>query len=183
MTTTSPSLMTVYEGWDGYQLSLVRAVAPLSREQLVWRPAPHLRSAGQIASHIIHGRIGWFQRMGAPGSAELASQVAAKSEDAIAENATELVSWLETSWQMIENTLNRWTVADLAQTYLQPYQGKTYAITRQWTIWRILAHDLHHGGELAVTLGTQGIALPELGDLGGHLTELPLAEQSLRSEG
>ncbi len=184
MTTTSPSLMTVYEGWDGYQLSLVRAVAPLSREQLVWQPAPHLRSAGQIASHIILGRIGWFHRMGAPGSAELASKVAAfKSEDAIAENATELVRWLETSWQMIENSLNRWTVADLAQTYPQPYQGKTYAITRQWTIWRILAHDLHHGGELAVTLGAQGIALPELGDLGGHLTELPLAEQSLRSKG
>ncbi len=45
-------------------------------------------------------------------------------------------------------------------------------------MWRIMSHDLHHGGELAVTPGLQGIAIPELGDLGGHITEPPLAEQS-----
>jgi uncharacterized damage-inducible protein DinB len=88
----------------------------------------------------------------------------------------ELVRWLEASWKMVESTLSSWTVADLDQTYRQPYQGRTYSVTRQWTIWRVLAHDLHHGGELAVMLGTQGIALPELGDLGGHLTEPALIE-------
>ena len=46
-------------------------------------------------------------------------------------------------------------------------------------ILHILAHDFHHGGELAVTLGMQGIALPELGDEGGHLAErAPLAGSS-----
>lgn len=179
MSADAHSLMTVYEGWDGYQLSLVRAIAPLSPEQLAFRPAPHLRSVGQIASHISLGRIDWFQRMDAPGSAELASHVKAlKSRDAIAGNPAELVHWLEASWAMIENALNRWTVADLAWTYLQPYQGNTYAVSRQWTIWRILAHDLHHGGELAVLLGMQGIALPDLGDQGGHLKMPPLAEPS-----
>ena len=179
MSTHAPSLMTVYEGWDGYQISLVRAIAPLSREQLAYRPAPHLRSVGEIASHISLGRLGWFHRMHAPGSDELASQAEAwEPEEAIAENATELTRRLEATWQMIENTLTRWTVADLAQTYLHSYQGKTYAISHQWTIWRIMIHDIHHGGELAVMLGTQGIALPDLGDSGGHLTEPPLAEPS-----
>ncbi len=173
------SLMAVYEGWDGYQTSLIHAIAPLTREHLIRRPAPHLRSAGQIANHISLGRISWFQRMDAPGSAELVREVAAlDSDEDIAEDAAELVKWLQASWQMIDNTLNAWTVADLAQTYLQSYQGETYAVSRQWTIWRIIAHDLHHGGELAVTLGLQGIALPELGDLGGHLTQPPLAESS-----
>ncbi|MGZ3610545.1 MAG: hypothetical protein ACXWPS_10080 [Ktedonobacteraceae bacterium] len=41
-----------------------------------------------------------------------------------------------------------------------------------------MAHDLHHGGELAVTLGMQNIAIPELSDLGGHIIEPPLAEPS-----
>jgi uncharacterized damage-inducible protein DinB len=77
---------------------------------------------------------------------------------------------------MIEQTLATWTVADLAQTYRHTYWGKTYAISRQWTLWRMLAHDLHHGGELAMTLGMQGISVPKLGDLGGHLNEPPLAE-------
>jgi uncharacterized damage-inducible protein DinB len=171
------SLMSIFEGWEGHQASLVNALAPLSQEQLTWRPAPHLRSAGQLAMHISFGRIGWFQRMNAPGSAELARAVAlVSSEDAIAQDATELIRWLEDSWEMVEQTLTRWTVADLSESYRLTYKGKEYLISRQWTIWRILAHDLHHGGELAVTLGMQGVALPELGDLGGHITEPPLAK-------
>ena len=50
MTSDVHPLMTVYKGWDGYQISLVRAIAPLSREQLAYRPASHLRSAGEIAA-------------------------------------------------------------------------------------------------------------------------------------
>jgi uncharacterized damage-inducible protein DinB len=60
-----------------------------------------------------------------------------------------------------------------------PVQGKNYALMRQWIIWHVIAHDLHHGGELAFTLGKQGISLPELGEEGGHLSErAPLAEPS-----
>jgi len=172
LNTNNLSLMAVYKGWDDYQTSLVRAITPLSPAQLAYRPAANMRSVGEIVSHISLGRIGWFQRMHAPGSDELARQVESLgSEDAIAENPEELLRWLEASWQMIEKTLNSWTVADLEKTYKHPYQGKTYAISRQWTIWRILAHDLHHGGELAVMLGTQGITIPELGDFGGHITQ------------
>ena len=40
-----------------------------------------------------------------------------------------------------------------------------------------MAHDIHHGGELAFALGMQGIHLPDLSDLGGHLTEPPLAKE------
>ena len=76
MSSDSLSLMGIFEGWEGHQASLVNALAPLSQEQLTWRPAPQLRSAGQLAMHISFGRIGWFQRMDAPGSAELARAVA-----------------------------------------------------------------------------------------------------------
>jgi uncharacterized damage-inducible protein DinB len=180
MTTNPHSLMTVYKGWDDYQVSLVRAVAPLSREQLAYRPAPHLRSVGEIASHIIGGRMQWFHFTLGEGSAEFASQVAAwRPQDAIEEKPAELVRWLEATWQMIEDALNRWSVTDLAQTYPLPYKGKNYTLTRQWMILHVLAHDFHHGGELALALGMQGISLPELGDEGGHLSErAPLTEPS-----
>ncbi len=52
-----------------------------------------------------------------------------------------------------------------------------YLVSRQWTIWRILSHDLHHGGQLAILLGLQGIDIPDLGERGGHLTELPWPSQ------
>jgi hypothetical protein len=32
MTNQNPPLMTVYEGWEGHQTSLVHAIAPLTSE-------------------------------------------------------------------------------------------------------------------------------------------------------
>lgn len=192
------SLICVYEGWNGYQLALMRAVAGLSPEQLAFRPAPNLRSPGEIISHIALGRADWFHRMGAPGSGELARRIAPDAgekadtehparlgqwmravddyEQAIRANPAELVWWLEASGEIVERTLRTWTVADLGQTFRHVYQAKTYAVSRQWVLWRILSHDLHHGGELALLLGLQGIAIPDLGDQGGHLTELVEAD-------
>lgn len=197
MTSTAPSLMQVFEGWDGHQTALLRAIEPLTPDQLASRPAPHLRSPGEIASHIAVGRLDWFHRMGAPGSAELARQIApwederANTEDpaelrrwmtavrehmgTLATSPAELLAWMKATGQMIETTLTTWTVADLRQTYRHAYQGKIFVVSRQWTLWRVMSHDLHHGGELAFALGLQGIAIPDLGDQGGHLTELPEA--------
>lgn len=166
-------LRTIFHGWDGYQTSLVRAVATLTPEQLAWKPAPHLRSVGELVEHISSGRVGWFEKMGAPGSAELARQV--PPVDSLVGNADRLVEWLEASWRMVEDTLAQWDVSDLTKTYNHTYWGKTYAVSRQWTIWRILTHDVHHGGQLSLMLAMQGLEAPELLALGGHLTEPPLA--------
>jgi uncharacterized damage-inducible protein DinB len=182
------SLMTVLEGWNGYQTSLVHAIAPLTAEQLRWRPAPDFDSVGELVRHISLSRITWFVRMAAPGSAELASQIPAWNEDSdgnryardealpITEQADELVGWLEESWQMIEATLTSWNVADLAKSYRHRWNGTLYEVSYQWTIWRILSHDIHHGGELSLMLGMQGIKVFELGDLFGHIILPPLAE-------
>ena len=121
-------MKSVFEGWSGYQDSLAHAIAPLSREQLVWRPSEGLRSVGEVARHISLGRIGWFMRMDAPLSAELATGITdwavdadgnrhiAEESIAITDDAAELVRWLESSWRTIDATLNAWTVEDLAQT-------------------------------------------------------------------
>jgi uncharacterized damage-inducible protein DinB len=182
------SLMAVYEGWEGYQSSLVNAIAPLTSAQLAWRPAPEANSVGEVARHISLGRITWFMRMGAPGSGALARRVKAWETDsdgnqdivegaiAITDQASELVRWLEVTWQMIETTLKSWHVSDLGKTYLHKWNGKDYAISRQWTIWRILSHDIHHGGELSLMLGLQGISAFELSDLFGHTILPPLAQ-------
>jgi uncharacterized damage-inducible protein DinB len=172
----SESLSKVFEGWDGYQTSLVHAIAPLTSEQLAFRPAPKMRSAGEIAIHIALGRIDWFSKMGAPGSAELlARQAGVDRNGPITTNATDLARWLEDSWGMIAETLAQWTVDDLQKTYRHEYWGNVYAVSRQWTIWRILTHDVQHGGQLTVLLEMQGIEAPELSALGGHLTEPPKA--------
>jgi uncharacterized damage-inducible protein DinB len=198
MSTGALSLLKVYEGWEGHQLALMRAITPLTSDQLTFRPAPHLQTVGELISHISLARLWWFHKMGAPGSAALAHQFAPwtgekvntedpaelrkwtdaleQHEQAIVGNHDELLRSQETTWHMIETTLTQWTVDDLATTYRHLYRGKMYAVSRQWTIWRIMSHDLHHGGELSLMLGMQGIEIPDLGDQGGHLTELPEVE-------
>ncbi len=66
MTTTSPCLKTVYKGWDSHQQALMRAVTPLTSEQLAWRPAPNQSSVNELIAHIAGGRLWWFYKMNAP---------------------------------------------------------------------------------------------------------------------
>jgi uncharacterized damage-inducible protein DinB len=176
MTDDGQSLASIFAGWDGYNLSIVHAIEPLTVEQLRWRPGPKLRSVGEVASHIAFGRIHWFARLPAPGSAALEERAAAfGGEVKAAEDPVAILAWLSDTWQMIADTLSQWTITDLARTYRHEYYGKVYAVSYQWTIWRILTHDVHHGGELALMLGLQGLEVPELGDLFGHLAMPPLA--------
>jgi uncharacterized damage-inducible protein DinB len=182
------SLQAVFDGWQGHQASLVNAIASLSPGQLRWKPAPNANSIGEIARHISLGRVTWFHRMRAPGSAEVTSLISAWEIDddgnrnivegalPIVDQASELVRWLNLTWQMIETTLKTWDVDDLARTYRHKWNGQTYAVSRQWTLWRILTHDVHHGGELSLMLGLQGIEAFELSTLFGHITLPPLAD-------
>lgn len=190
MTNPNPSLMAIYEGWEGHQTSLLHAIAPLSPEQLTWHPNEELNSVGQIARHISLGRLNWFLRMTAPGSAELAELIDIWEEDqdgnqhivekavAITEEAEALVHWLEITGEMVETTLKTWHVDDLAKTYPYTFNGTHYAVSRQWTIWRILSHDIHHGGQIALLLGMQGIEAFELSGLFGHINMPSLADSS-----
>ncbi len=198
MPTTSPLLKVIYEGWDSHQQALMQTITPLHPAQLAWRPAPNQSSVYELIAHIAGGRLWWFYKMHAPGSLALARQIAPwaddtfnagdtnelsqwyvaneQMEDMLAKTPSESIQWLESTWQMIELTLNTWTVDDLAQTYQHIRANNIYAVTRQWTIWRTMSHDLHHGGQIALMLGLQGIEVPELGDKGGHLTPWTLAE-------
>ena len=174
-------LIDVFDGWGGYQTSLAHAIAPLSAEQLAWKPSERVRSVGELARHIAMGRINWFARMKSPGSAELAAKIPRWDYDPhgngyIVEKAMEidreagkLVEWLEITWGMIEQTLTAWTVEDLDVTYRHVWRGDVYDVSRQWTIWRIMAHDIHHGGQIARVLAERGIEAFELRGLGGHI--------------
>ncbi len=103
----------------------------------------------------------------------------------------ELVAGLEKTWQMIEKALAGLTPADLEQVFpplseaerarhaqlvepaLQPYAqmwlerarlaGEVAPPrSRQWIIWGVLAHDIHHGSEISTTLGVHGLPVVEL---------------------
>ena len=76
--------------------------------------------------------------------------------------ASELVQGLEITWQMIDAALQRWTTEDMDQTFHNPWNPNRPDRSRQWIIWHVLEHDLHHGGEISLTLGTHHLAAIDL---------------------
>ena len=75
-----------------------------------------------------------------------------------APSAAELVKRLETTWQVIQDTLNNWNIDDLAvMVHDTDDNGVEHTFSRQWVIWHLIEHDLHHGGEISLTLGTFGL--------------------------
>jgi len=161
------SLTTFYKGWGNFQQNLVKIIAPLSPEQLALRTAPHHWTIGMVAQHIIANRVWWFQLWMGEGSPDLAP-IAHWDPGEVVEppvlEAVKLVAGLESTWSMIAETLARWTPADLGHifsppTVLSEAEKRVFGeLTRQWIIWHVLEHEILHGGELSLALGTYGLA-------------------------
>lgn len=83
--------------------------------------------------------------------------------------------WLKLSWTPIQRVLEEWTVEDLFQTYLHQFRGTKYQVSNQWTLWQIMSHDLHHGGQISMMLACQGVPAFELRALGGRVVSPPFA--------
>ena len=161
MTQNNLSLADFYKGWDAYQQLLITAVTPLTAEQLALRPAPHMWSVGMLAQHIVATRVWWFHMWLGVGDASLAPLDTWDEDGMPARSASELVTGLETTWRMIQDALTSWTPADLEQMFKDP-RGRPIERSRQWIIWHLLEHDLHHGGELSLILGMHHVPALDL---------------------
>lgn len=156
------TLATFYEYWKLYQDHLKDALAPLAPDQLALRAGPGMRSVGEIAAHIISARARWFiQFLGEDwgGASELCEW---DEEGAPARTAAKLVRGLDDSWQLMAGALARWTSEDMAKTYPRRWRGEEYSLSRGWVVWHLIEHDLHHGGELSLSLGLHGLAAPDI---------------------
>jgi uncharacterized damage-inducible protein DinB len=179
----------IFEGWSGYQTSSLHAVTSLTTEQLSWRPAPDRGSVGERSRHISLGRISWFSRIGAPAIDAIAQRVPRwctdndgsrhpVEESVPCVQAAVLAEWLTLSWQPIQRLLDEWSTEDLFVTCPHRFQGVDYDISCQWTVWRMISHETHHGGQLAMMLAVRGIQAFELRGLGGHIITRPIAKGS-----
>jgi len=159
-------LTTFYSGWHSFQRNLIKVIAPLTPEQLALRATPHHWTIGMVAQHIIANRVWWFQVWMGEGSPELAPIAHWDPQDkeyqSVNESA-ELVAGFENTWHMIQDALARWTPSDLGHTFPPPAalseeeKSMFGELTRQWIIWHVLEHEILHGGELSLALGTYGL--------------------------
>lgn len=162
MAETNTTLRTFYDNWALYQNHLVEAIAPLSPEQLTLRAAPHLRSIGMIATHMIGARARWFYQVLGEGGSEIEAMGAWDREGSPTRTAGELVEGLQATWRLMREALDRWTPEEMAEMLEVERGGRRSTLTREWVIWHLLEHDLHHGGEISLTLGIHQLAALEL---------------------
>ena len=162
MEAESRPLAILFKGWADYQQQLIKAVTPLTAEQLALRAAPDLRSAYELITHIIATRASWFYQALHVGDANIAGMVDLDLEEGMTRTAADLVARLTTTQQLIQQSLARWTPAVLAEVVTQEHNGEVYRFPRSWVIWHLIEHDLHHGGELAYTLRMHGLEGPEI---------------------
>jgi uncharacterized damage-inducible protein DinB len=149
---------TIFAGWHAYQIALIKALAPLESEKLALRAAPRLRSVGAIAAHIIGARARWFYLLMDEGGDEFAALGRWDRRGARARSAEELVRGLEATWNGMQEAIARWSADDWKQAWPGEDESEPEIITRQWVIWHLIEHDLHHGGEISIILGVHGLA-------------------------
>jgi uncharacterized damage-inducible protein DinB len=158
----NPTLATFYDSWKGYQQRLKEVLAPLTAEHLSLRPAPGLRSIGENAAHIIGCRAGWFHFTLGEGGEEIKALAHWDQPGAPTRSAAELLAGLDATWALVMDRVGRWSDADMRQTFPDEWDGKVYQRSRSWVIWHLIEHDLHHGGEVSLTLGMHGLQAPDI---------------------
>ncbi len=165
MSTTAdvnPTLALMTSGWEAYQQSMVAALLPLTAEQLALRAAPQLRSIGENVRHIISTRAGWFSTALGIGDEDFEAYHYWQAPDSPARSAEELARGLAETWRVMQEALASFTPDDMQATVRGERRGQPFELVRGWVVWHVIEHDLHHGGEVSLTLGMHGLAAPDI---------------------
>ncbi len=157
------TLDVIYENWRGYHEKLRDCIAPLTSEQLVLQPAARMWPLEQIVQHIIAVRAGWFSGTLQEDDAAMHAYMEWGQRASPARSAAELARGLDETWAFIEARLQRWTPGDCAMTFPdEGRDGQMYEVSRSWVIYHVMEHDLHHGGEVSLILGMNGLQTLDL---------------------
>jgi uncharacterized damage-inducible protein DinB len=160
---TQSTLDVIYENWRGYNKRLENCIAPLTDEQLALQPASRMWPLSQVVQHIISVRAGWFSGTLQENDPSMREYMEWGQRDSPDRNAAELVRGLDETWSFIESCLQRWTPADGAVTFPdQDENGQVWQVSRSWVIYHVLEHDLHHGSEVSMILGMNGLTPIEI---------------------
>lgn len=150
----------IYDGWNEYQNTLIKAITPLTADQFALRLTPELLSVGEIAAHIVQSRAAWFYFVMGDGGEEFKTIGRWKVRGEISGNKDEIIKGLQVTWTRMQEIINNWTEDDWDMTWPDEEDDSTPdVLTRPWIIWHLIEHDLHHGGEISIILGAN--------DLGG----------------
>ncbi len=156
-----------YTGWDVYNDAIVEVVRAMSPDQLAIRPTPDGWPIWATVAHTVGARVYWLCGiLGEPGaeSTPFTDPFGDGWEDDLdtPRDSEELVTAVESTWQVVSGCLDRWTPAMLDEAFIREMPSGRQSHTRQSVLLRLLSHEAYHCGELSQTLGIHGLTQIDL---------------------
>jgi uncharacterized damage-inducible protein DinB len=159
--TSAGSIAPYYAGWHLVNDSLIAAIAPLTPDQLalpVGSPSwPIWASVSHIAGMHVYWLCHVFGEPGADTTPFTDPNVGWEDDPTHPRSARELVGALASSWRIVDGCLQAWTPESLIQEARRIRGDVVQIHTRQSVLMRMITHDAYHCGEIALTLGTNGL--------------------------
>jgi uncharacterized damage-inducible protein DinB len=152
-----------YQGWAIYNDRIVEVVRQLSVQDLMVRPAPEGWPIWATLAHTAGARVYWLCGVFGESGAEttpfpdVVTGEGWEDDLGTPRTSTELIEALETTWEIIDGCLQRWTVERLFEQFGPQAGKKTQVHTRRDVLIRLFSHDSYHCGELSQTLGIHGL--------------------------
>ena len=158
----SSTVAPFYEGWHFFNDDLVKALAPLSTEQLALAVGSPTWPIWASASHLAGGRVYWlchvFKEPGVETTPFTDPDVGWEDDLTHPRSADELVGALVSSWKIVERCLATWTPETMGQEARRTRGTEVQIHTRQSVLMRLITHDAFHCGEISLALGSNGLA-------------------------
>jgi hypothetical protein len=162
------TVSTLYPDWPQYDTRLREAVRGLAAEQLALRAGPDHDPIWALAAHVAGARAYWLCGvLGEPGAErtpfnEPESGIGWEDVPDHPRSGEELDWALESTFSVVRDCLERWTVDDLARTTDRTFRGVTVTHTRASVLNRMCSHDAFHAGEISQLLGVHGLPVIDL---------------------
>ncbi len=166
-------LQAFYEGWADQQAQLLNSIRPLSLEQMQLAAAPGEWAIWQLGANMAGGRLYWLCTMLGEDDHGLRSMFRVdhatvpgvslewagwEDNEDRPRTADEIEDAFLKTWDIIQGCLDRWTPADLTvEVTATSAFGQTMTITPAWVLWRLMAHEVHHGSEISLILRVHGL--------------------------
>lgn len=157
------SVAPIFEGWHRSQARLVHGLPKLGPQELQLSASPDGWPIWAIVSHIAGARVYWLCGVLKERGAETTpfpDPFGDGWEDRldVPRGSEELMFAVESSWQIAESCLARWTPDMLGEIFTRERAGDVQQHTRQSVLTRLVMHDAFHCGEVSSLLGAQGLA-------------------------
>ncbi len=164
------TIRPAYSMWPQCNRRLRDVVAAMTDEQLAIRPSPERWPMWATVGHAACQRVSWLcDFAGEPGAETTpftdAMHYCPGDEDLEhVLNADALGEALDSTFRIVENCLDRWTLDILGEEIRRTFGDEEWVHTRASVIQRVFAHDVYHIAELNETLGIAGLSQIDLWD-------------------